>query len=1525
MKKKINITIIITLIILLGAILMVNIRAVNKERETSEQVNTIQGKIKTVGSLSEKLTMATFLSREMLLNPDAVQPKQLTDVYQKIDREISVLKNNESLLEKNGEQQLCNSIVATALLRKSYLEEVSKCGYVLRTDSTKKDIFVKAGANRQFLTSQITTFLEQQSGLLQYYQRENNEYRTQANYSALAFFLAVLVCACFIIIKIKDGKKIRQMLAVAKAENENYFQFIENLPANVWITDKNLNVKLVSKQAAATIDHTKEEILAKYAYEFLAPESYPVQNERQRWLSENSGVLVDELIFIRTDKERVHLRMSSSTIGIGGEIYYLHIGENICREKEAERKNLLAQTIFDNSTAYMWAKDLEGRYIMANKRFNDFVGTDVVGKLPSELYSQEAVDSIQVEKELAEAKNHEKIDFVLSSRLYKVNPSQQEQGVHLALLKFPLWDSLGNLVGIGRVGTDMTNDIKLKEELIKAKERAEQSEQQISQLANSLENGMMYQVALYGEGRRQFKFVSDAVEKMYGFTAKELLEDANVLYSKVHPDDAKTFQKIEAEAIEKMLPFNESFRMVHKDGKVSWTSVYSSPRYIDGVLHFDGVATDITKQKLVESELLAAKEKAEQSEAKLHQVADNIAHGMIYNMVFREDGKRQFTFASSAVQEMYDCTLEEAINDATLIERTTHPDDVAALVAAEQQAMATMSAFKHIYRVIGKNGNIRWLSVNSTPYRSNGLFYWDGVIVDITDQKQAEAELLAAKDRAEKSEMQTKQIANNLSNGLVFQKIFDHNNKRHYTFISDGIKRLCGCTPQEAMKDINIFYSRFNTDDLAAFFCKEQESLANMSPLVHTARMFDMEGQMRWVSICTTPSQVNGITYWDGVLTDISEQKQIEQELVIAKDQAEASSEFTKAIFESTTDFIWTMDATDFSLITCNSTFRDFFKEQGIDIQPGITTKDILPSSPEYTRTWLQYYNRALTEGPYQIEYTHEIGPTLLQLLLNFGVVRKDNKAVAITIFGKDITQQKKVETELLIAKEKAEASEKLQEQFLANMSHEIRTPLNGIIGMNRLLLNTSLKNEQQEFADAVKTSSDTLLVIINDILDLSKIKAGKMTFESINFSLIDIILCLESNFRANLKKDIQLELMIENEVPPVLTGDPVRVRQILVNLIGNALKFTSKGKVSIHCGIQSKPDNDSVEIFVAISDTGIGMTEEQQKRVFAPFTQAEQDTTRKYGGTGLGLSITRQLVELQNGTLSLQSEAGKGSVFTFTLPFGIGDEDSIKKQNSVLNISPETFKGKRILLAEDQEINQRLVINLVRNAGGEIIVAGNGQIAIEVLETGEQFDLILMDRQMPEMDGFTATQHIRKELKMTDIPIIAMTAEAMKGERENCIEVGMDDYIAKPFEFSVFYNMLSKYLIKSEVVEVVEVTAQTIHQDHGALFCLSQIESMEDDEYTRDMILIYADTIPPLLQRIKESIVLGKWEEVFQQAHKAKSPVGLFQATTLYELLRDIELSARQKTELDLCTSRIEEAIEINDKIVKQLKSLKI
>lgn len=487
---------------------------------------------------------------------------------------------------------------------------------------------------------------------------------------------------------------------------------------------------------------------------------------------------------------------------------------------------------------------------------------------------------------------------------------------------------------------------------------------------------------------------------------------------------------------------------------------------------------------------------------------------------------------------------------------------------------------------------------------------------------------------------------------------------------------------------------------------------------------------------------------------------------------------------------------------------------------------------------------------------------------------------------------------ELAIAEQKASVAAQTKENFLANMSHEIRTPLSGILGFTNLLQKRPLDATSTEFVSSIQRSGENLMAIINDILDLSKIEAGMMRITPGTFSINGLINSLETLFIERAKeKGLTISSKIDPSISDTLTGDATRLTQILVNLIGNAIKFTQHGGINIDVD-KKEQTAGKITVRFKVSDTGIGIDKEKLNEVFERFNQGEDSTTRNYGGTGLGLSIAKNLILLQNGNIEVSSEQGKGTTFSFYIPYGIAEN----QLPEIPAVNTSYFKDKsnaplRVLVVDDNAINQNLMQHLLSQWNIHFDMVSNGLEAIEQLN-GKTYDLVLMDIQMPKMDGYAATQHIRDVLK-SEIPIIAMTAHAMAGEREKCLSRGMNEYISKPINEEELFKLISGFGLEEaqqKEKKAVEITTDFQYLDFSYMHSISG----GDADFEKTVTQQFIDKVPLHLEEFMTAYQSHDFTTVNHRAHDFKTSIAMMGLLTILEEKLDmLELATEQKASL--------------------------
>lgn len=520
----------------------------------------------------------------------------------------------------------------------------------------------------------------------------------------------------------------------------------------------------------------------------------------------------------------------------------------------------------------------------------------------------------------------------------------------------------------------------------------------------------------------------------------------------------------------------------------------------------------------------------------------------------------------------------------------------------------------------------------------------------------------------------------------------------------------------------------------------------------------------------------------------------------------------------------------------------------------------------------------------------------------------KDGNTLGYIGIAKDITERKKLENDLRSAKQIAEESVILKEAFLANMSHEIRTPMNAIIGFTDLLLRKQLPSKELDYVQTIKKSGENLLRIINDILDVSKIDSGVMEFEEHPISIREVFNSLNVMLSQKAKdKKLNLDFEFDINLPDTVLGDPTRLTQIILNLVGNAIKFTKTGGIYVYARL-AKEEKDSYLIDFSVKDTGIGIASDKLQFVFERFSQAEAHTTRNYGGTGLGLSIARQLVTLQGGTMSVTSEFGNGSVFMFTLPFKKTEKKFVNTQINYSTVDIEQLSNLNILVVEDNPINIKFIESLFSNYRIEAEIAENGKIAIAKIKK-DKYDLILMDIEMPEMNGYETTSIIRHELN-SNVPIIAMTAHAMAGEQDKCIAFGMNDYISKPVNANLLFEKMILAISTHQSSTTKEIKPKrVINLDF-------LIQSFGDKkEVMRGTIDVFLEQFPADIEMLEEGVKEKDYIKIKSYAHKMKSTVSLVGMGEVELILVEMEKLSVEKKDMD----RIIELNVKRDQLCKQ------
>lgn len=568
----------------------------------------------------------------------------------------------------------------------------------------------------------------------------------------------------------------------------------------------------------------------------------------------------------------------------------------------------------------------------------------------------------------------------------------------------------------------------------------------------------------------------------------------------------------------------------------------------------------------------------------------------------------------------------------------------------------------------------------------------------------------------------------------------------------------------------------------------------------------------------------------------------------------------------------------------CSTSYKSMLGYEALELYEKSLFKFIYSEDHEILRRMIEKCSKSKENLKFEIRYLSKLNqPVWVEIVMKY--IINDNEE-AILLFGRDVTQRRIAEQEIIHSKEIAIAANNAKSEFLANMSHEIRTPLNGIIGMANVSLMNEKDNRQKDNIQLIKQSAENLLKIINSVLDFSKIEAGKLVLDNRPFDLEDEIKRLSKPFKlAASQKEVAFNLQIDNKIEKNLYGDSIRLMQVLTNIIGNAIKFTEFGSVDF--GIRVREDTPSHQLIeFIVKDTGIGIKDVDQNKIFRSFSQADGSVTRRFGGTGLGLNITKKIVELMQGEITFSSEYGKGTEFICTLPLKKSVKDPVDENSEKIVEADTVGLGFNILVVEDDQINQKLAQRLLKRKGYGITIVGNGQEAVDIYEDN-RFDLILMDIQMPVLDGLQATELIREKARV-HIPIIALTAYAIKGDREKFLKKGMDDYISKPIDLDEFYDILNKHLSKSK------------EDDQAIDKILERLghKSSSDNNLVKKILDENFDKINMQLKYIDSSITKKNYEKLEERCYSFKNFISSLNLEVLRKHVFNLELYIRKENE---------------------------
>ncbi|RXK59392.1 PAS domain S-box protein [Lacibacter luteus] len=1182
-----------------------------------------------------------------------------------------------------------------------------------------------------------------------------------------------------------------------------------------------------------------------------------------------------EIIYYRKDGSWFWGRSSTQPVknSKGGVEEYFGIIEDITEEKINEEKmKVLSQIAEDNINAVIIA-DAEGCITWINKSFTKMSGyslEEVVGRKPGHLLQGAETDIKTIDylsRQIKDGKpfNTEIINYHKNGARYWARIQGQ-----------PTRNQKGEISGFFALEEDITKEKESESSFKKA-------------LENIGDNVWEHDFRL---GKTSF---SKTDNEFLGYQMDELTNNEELWWNSVVDEDRhllvetdRKYRNAEADS------HSLEYRIRDKDGSVRWVLdrgvVIEKDR--NGMpLRITGTHTDITSTKNTETEL--------SNRVKQFQSLSENIPGVIYEYEFKKDGTEGLIYISPAIERIFGIKPDDFKNYLNYI----HPDDRDEIIQKNLSCRKTLEPFYCESRLIVPGRTIKWHSVHSSfSYQTeNGDNVFTGFILDITERKNAEQKL----------EEQRKFYEDILNNMPAEIAVF--NQKHEYLFVNprsikdpDLRKWIIGKKDED--------YCLYRNKPLS-FAEDRHKSFTNV---LETKKPFEKEEKYitkageekyvlrRWFPVTDKNDNVSIVI---GYGVDITERKKIEEAIRI-------NEEKYRGIIANMNLGLMEMDATG-KIDFANQTLLKMTGLKEMEALGYDAMRFLAEDSVTDVTQRMQKRVDGISEA-YEVQ-TNIKGAKGWWFVSSAPKYASNGTHVGSIVICLDITNQKKLEKELIKSREQAQSLAKAKENFLANMSHEIRTPMNAIIGMGNQLAKTNLSDQQSFYLSTINSAAENLLVIINDILDLSKIEAGKLTIEQIGFEPKKIVAgAMQVLMHKAEEKGLRLtNSFCDKVLSPVLIGDPYRLNQVMLNLLSNAIKFTERGSVDVTCTV-IKETATTQTIEAKVIDTGIGMEQEFVDKLFDKFSQEYESVSRKYGGTGLGMSICKELVELMGGKIEVESIKGKGTAVSFTIEFKKGDNKDIKMQ--MLNdISEDFLKGKTILVTDDNDMNRLVASTILENYGAGIVEAKNGEEAVFTLNKGN-IDLILMDIQMPVLNGFDASRIIRKQ--NSNIPIIALTANAIKGESEKCLAAGMNDYIAKPFNEEEFLKKIAHWLNRQLTAMNAEEVVK--EQTSPQLYDLSALNELSrgNKEFILKMVKLFCDQSPVMIQQMKESYASGNFEAMGAVAHKLKPSIDNMRISVLKHVIREIEKSGKDNNDNADLKNHIRLAGEVIDSTVAQLKT---